>query len=535
MITPSNRSVPASLRFSSLLLLLPGVMPGLAAGAEARRPNILFAIADDESFGTAGAYGCSWVKTPAFDRVAAQGVLFTHAYTPNAKCAPSRAAILTGRNSWQLEAAANHWCFFPPKFKSSFEALGEHGYFTGYTGKPWAPGVARNAAGGPRFLTGREFSRRTLEPPTTGIARDDYAGNFADFLDAAPRGQPWCFWYGSREPHRPYEYGSGAAKGGKQVAGIDRVPPYWPDNDTVRHDLLDYALEVEHFDAHLGRMLADLEKRGQLEHTLVIVTSDNGMPFPRVKGQEYDFSNHLPLAIMWLARLPKPGRVVDDFVSFIDFAPTFIELAGLTPTQTGMAPMTGRSLTDLLFSDRAGHINPARDHVLIGKERHDVGRPHDWGYPIRGLVEAGMIYLHNFATTRWPEGDPVTGYLNCDGSPTKTLILEAHRANPADKYWVLAFAKRPGDELYNLRADPDCMHNLAGEPGQAATLQRMQTQLFQELKQQDDARMFGHGDVFDRYPYADASGVNFYERYLKGEKLNFSWVNPGDFEPQPKD
>ena len=95
------------------------------------RPNILFCIADDASYPHMGAYGCDWVKTPGFDSVAKQGVLFTRGYTPNAKCAPSRACILTGRNSWQLEEAANHWCDFPAKFKSYSEALLDSGYFTG--------------------------------------------------------------------------------------------------------------------------------------------------------------------------------------------------------------------------------------------------------------------------------------------------------------------------------------------------------------------------------------------------------------------
>jgi N-sulfoglucosamine sulfohydrolase len=85
--------------------------PGTIGASNARqpRPNILFAVADDASWPHMSAYGCRWVRTPAFDRVAREGVLFTNAYTPNAKCAPSRACILTGRNSWQLEAAANRW------------------------------------------------------------------------------------------------------------------------------------------------------------------------------------------------------------------------------------------------------------------------------------------------------------------------------------------------------------------------------------------------------------------------------------------
>ena len=217
------------------------------------------------------------MKTPAFDRVAREGILFNNAYTPNAKCAPSRACILTGRNSWQLKEAANHICYFPPEFKGWGEALAEHSWFVGHTMKGWGPGVANDASGKARQMTGRAFNARKAEPPTAEISSNDYAGNFAAFLDAAPAGQPWAFWYGAIEPHRGYEFGSGIAKGGKKLADIDRVPGYWPDNETTRTDMLDYAFEVEHFDAHLGRMLAELEKRGLLANTLDVVTSASGL------------------------------------------------------------------------------------------------------------------------------------------------------------------------------------------------------------------------------------------------------------------
>ncbi len=244
------------------------------------KPNILFAIADDASFPHMGAYGTQWVNTPNFDRVARDGVLFWNAYTPNAKCAPSRAAILTGRNSWQLNAGANHMAFFPPEFKSYPEALGENGYFVGMTAKGWSPGVAVDAAGNPRNLAGTPFDDRETDPPTSKMSRTDYAANFADFLAAAPAGQPWAFWYGSREPHRAYEFRSGAALGGKSPADIEDVFDFWPDTETVRHDMLDDAYGIEYFDAHLGRILAMLEEHGQLANTLVIVTSDNAMTPP---------------------------------------------------------------------------------------------------------------------------------------------------------------------------------------------------------------------------------------------------------------
>lgn len=500
--------------------------------AEPRPPNILFAIADDWGM-HAGAYGTPWIKTPAFDRVAREGLLFTHAYTPNAKCAPSRACIVTGRNSWQLKAAANHICYFPPEFKSWGEALAEHGWFVGYTQKGWAPGVATNTAGQPRELTGKAFNRRKARPPTTAISNNDYAANFEDFLDAAPTNRPWCFWYGAIEPHRPYEFGSGVAKGGKKLSDIDRVPAYWPDNDTVRNDLLDYAFEVEHFDRHLGRMLATLEQRGLLDNTLIIVTSDNGMPFPRVKGNAEEFANHLPLAAMWKRGIAKPGRVVDDFVSFIDFAPTFIEVAGLKWSETGMAESPGRSLTDIFRSEKSGLVSAGRDHVLIGKERTDIGRPHDWGYPTRGIVQGGWLYLRNFEPTRWPAGNPETGYLDCDGGATKTAILADHRQNPADPHWALCFGMRPAEELYDLRADPDCLRNLASAAEAAAPRSALTNRLFTELRQQGDPRMFGQGDVFDQYLHASPGHVGFYERFLRGEKLTTGWVNPTDFEKAP--
>ncbi len=461
------------LQLTGLLLLLTAPVTTRAADAP-QKPNILFAVADDWSYGHAGAYGCRWVKTPAFDRVAQAGIRFENAYTPIGKCAPSRSSIVTGRNPWQLKAAANHWCIFPAEFKTYAEALGEHGYFVGMTGKGWGPGVANDANGKPRAMAGRPFSKRTAPPPTSGIDRDDYAGNFEGFLDAAPKDQPWCFWYGCHEPHRGYEYHSGVSKGGKQLSDIDRVPGCWPDNETVRNDMLDYAFEVEHFDMHLGRMLALLEKRGMLANTLVVVTSDNGMPFPHDKGWAYYNSNHLPLAIMWPNGIRQPGRVANDYVSFIDFAPTFVEVAGLTWAQTGMAPATGHSLSDIF----AGRPAAQRDHVLVGKERSDVGRPHDWGYPIRGIVKGGLLYLHNFEPTRWPAGNPETGYLDSDGGPTKTEVLKT-RLQPEQKYlWDSSFGKLPEDQLFDLRKDPDCMTNLVGH----VDFQPLKQQLFDELE-----------------------------------------------------
>ncbi|MCB9270336.1 MAG: sulfatase [Lewinellaceae bacterium] len=496
----------------------------------ASRPNILFAIADDASYPFMGAYGCAWVHTPAFDRVAREGLLFEHAYTPNAKCAPSRACILTGRNSWQLEEAANHVAYFPAKFKTALEALREHGYHTGYTAKGWAPGDPGMSGGEKRELTGRNYSEIRTTPPTSGITSIDYAANFRAFLKDRESGQPFCFWYGSYEPHRGYEYGSGSRLGTTKPEEIDRVFDFWPDEDTIRQDLLDYAYELNYFDRHLERMLNLLDSLGELDNTLVIVTADNGMPFPRVKGQAYEPSNHLPLAMRWPQGIAQPGRKVDDFVSFIDFAPTFLEIAGIDTVSSGMANFSGRSLIPLF--QHTTLATPFRDHILIGKERHDIGRPEDAGYPIRGIVTGHYLYLHNYHPERWPAGNPETGYLNCDGSPTKSRILNLHREHQQTVFWDMSFGLRPERELYDLRNDPDCMVNLALDPASAEILQALEDRLTRELKEEGDPRMAGKGDIFDGYPYAEDQRRHFYERFIQGALTpkDAGWVNPSDFE-----
>jgi len=527
---------------ASVAALMLALFPEPGNAADQRPPNILLAIADD--WGPhAGVYGTPWVKTPAFDRVAREGVLFTNAYTPMAKCAPSRAILLTGRHLWQLEEAGNHMSYFPAKFTTWPEVLAARGLHMGFTGKGWGPGIADDAEGKPRQLTGKPFQKRKYEPPTAACSNIDYTANFVDFLNEAQADTPWCFWFGGYEPHRGYEFKSGADKGGKQPADVDRVPAYWPDVETVRHDILDYAYEVETFDRHLGRMLEELQRRGQLENTLVIVTSDHGMPFPRVKGYAYRDSNHVPLAVRWPGVIGKPGRTVDDFVSFIDLAPTILEAAGLeaagvAPETAGpaagrakMQPITGRSIRPLLASERAGRIEPRRDHVLVGKERTDVGRPHDWGYPIRGIVTDEYLYLKNYEPSRWPAGNPETGYLDTDGGPTKTLILERGRADRADRYWRLNFGLNPAEQLYDLKADPDCAVNLAADPAQADRMHRLREQMETELKAQGDPRMAGRGSIFDEY--RPTSGAGFYDKYLRGEKPKAGWITPTDVEPKP--
>jgi N-sulfoglucosamine sulfohydrolase len=480
------------------------------------RPNILFAIADDASH--FGAYGHSFVHTPNFDRVSREGIRFTQMFTTNPKCAPSRASILTGRHTWQNRESCLHWNYWPDNLPVYPDMLEEAGYHIGFTGKPWGPGDWARC-GRTRNPAGPEYNERALTPPgQTGISPRDYAGNFELFLDERGEGQPFYFWYGGHEPHRAYVPGEGAAHG-KHTDEIEEVPPYWPDEEHIRHDMLDYAYEIEWFDEHLGKMLATLEERGELANTLVVVTSDNGCPFPRVKGQMYDDDFRLPFAVMWPDRIGgapnsddgDTGRVVADLVSFIDIGPTFLRAAGLAVPDS----MAGKSLLDIFDADGSGVVTSHRDRAYMGRERHDLGREGDLGYPVRCVRTPQYLYVRNFAPDRWPAGNPETNYTNSDSSPTKSRILDLY-AQGDERYWKLSFGKRPHEELYDIEADPHCMVNLADDPGHRALKEELWQDLKSMLTESNDPRIVGDGDVFEEYEYI-VDAPHSWAHYLAGD------------------
>ncbi len=518
-------------------LLLPGMALTVVACDDKSvcdRPNILFCIADDATYAHFSAYGCDWVNTPGFDRVASEGVLFNNCYTPNAKSAPSRAVVLTGRYSWQLETGGNHITDFPARYKGFVEALGESGYMVGYTGKGWAPGnPGIMEDGSPRLLTGKPYLNFRKEPPARFISDNDYTSNFIDFLEDSGE-QPWFFWLGAHEPHRKYEYGVGVAKGGKSLDMIDRVPGFWPDNEVVRNDMLDYAFEIEHFDSHLVRILDELERRGKLDNTIVVVTADNGMPFPRAKANNYEMSHHQPLAVMWGSRIRNKGRKIDDYVNFVDIAPTLLEAAGVDEAEAGMMPVQGRSFVDILKSSREGQVCAERDHLVFGRERDDYGRPGNQGYPIRGMIRDGMMLILNLKPHLYPACNPEAGYCEIDGSPTKSVILDLWRSGKNSQFYSLSMGMRPAVELYDVAKDPDCLDNLAEKSEFKELAEKMRVELEGILKSQGDPRMGEDGDVFDRYPYYQSQDWNFYEKVVSGEidqpwRIT-DWINPTDYD-----
>jgi len=456
-----------------------------AAGQGAERPNILFAISDDQSWCHTSFAGDPVVKTPAFDRVAREGVYFPNAFCSSPSCTPSRGAVLTGQDFWRLESGACLYGTLGAKFPVYPDLLEAAGYAVGFMRKGWGPGNVE-AGGRKRNPAGNRFR------------------NFGQFLKRVPRDKPFCFWFGSTDPHRGYVEGSGL-KSGKKLEDVP-LPPFLADAPEVRSDILDYYLEIERFDRQLGQMLALLEKRGRLDNTIVVITSDNGMPFPRCKTSLYDYGVRMPLAIRWPARA-KGGRVVQDFVDLTDMAPTFLDAGGLKPP----VEMTGRSLVPVLTSGKAGRVDPLRDKVVVGRERHGWNRDPHVGYPMRAIRTHRYLYIRNFHPERRPGFD-------IDGGPTRSYMF-AHRDDPKGRHLhQLWFERRPAEELYDCEKDRFQIRNLAGQPQYAAVQKKLAAQLEAHLKKSGDPRMLGKGDVFDTYRYhGRASGMRLFKQFHKQE------------------
>lgn len=438
--------------------VLVGSMAPAFGQSRHKRPNILFAIADDHS----------WLhtkSTPAIDRVAGSGVRFTHSFCSSPSCTPSRGAILTGQDFWRLQEGGNLWSSLPQQIPVYPELLEAAGYHVGLQGKGWGPGDVK--AGG-----------RTRNP-----AGPNYE-SFGSFLSARPKDKPFCYWFGSTDPHRPYEKGS-ALKAGFRLDDIE-VPSWLPDSPQVREDIAEYLFEIQRFDRDTGAILAQIEKAGELENTLVVITSDNGMPFPRAKTNLYDSGTRMPLVISWPAAVPG-GRTVDDFVSHTDFAPTFLEAAGLPVPEA----VTGHSLLPILQSKKKG----SRDRVFTGRERHTQMRAGAVGYPMRAMRTSDFLYIRNYEPDRWPSGDP-PHFGDIDNGPSKEFVVEEQ-----GKFYQLACAKRPAEELYDLRKDQAQQVNVAANQAYAKQRDKLSGMLTKHLTKAKDPRSTGQKVIWDTSPY----------------------------------
>ena len=520
------------------------------------RPNIVFAFADD--WGRyAGAYAAiegrgsinELVDTPSFDRVAREGVLFTNAVVPAPSCTPCRSSVLAGQYFWQTGLGAilqgARWDESIPTYPLELEKAGYH---IGYTYKVWSPGKTMNAPYGaertryePAGNDFNRFSHWVTEQAGTGPAGVDGAsgerphaerveaakrrllaetrGNFRSFLEARPQGSPFCYWWGPTNTHRTWERGSGRALWGLDPDALEgRLPAFLPDVHEVREDVCDYLGECLAVDAGLGELVDELERRGELDNTLLVVSGDHGIPgIPRGKCNLYDLGSEVALAVRWPGRVAS-GRIVDDLVNLMDLAPTFLEAAGTRVP----ASMTAKSLMPILESPDSGRIDPERDHVVIGRERHvATAREGNLPYPQRAIRTHDYLYIRNYAPDRWPMGDPRgladdgataasehdltwNTHATCsdlDAGPTKAYVV-LHRTDEAVRpLFDLGFGKRPAEELYDVRTDPDHMHNLADDAAHADTKAELAGRLEGLLLAQHDPRVAEDPCRYEGLPY----------------------------------
>jgi arylsulfatase A-like enzyme len=438
------------------------LMDSCAPGEQ--QPNILFLIADDWSYPHAGIYGDPVVRTPNFDFLAKNGALFQNAFCASPSCSPSRASILTSRYPHQLGEAGNLWSVISNSHPNWVSLLQEAGYHTGKSGKGWGPG---------------DYEKGGY---TDNPAGKDYP-SFEAFLDERKESQPFYFWLGSSDPHRDYETNTGARSGMNASAVV--LPEFLPDLDCIRNDMMDYYFEVERFDRECGSIVELLKQKNLLDNTLIVMTSDNGMPFPRAKANLYDYGTRMPLAIFWKDKV-SPALNIRSFMNFVDFGPTFLEAAGVKIPEE----FSGESLLPLVTG---GKTTKKRDKVFLERERHANVRKGDLSYPSRGVRTEEYLYIRNFEPDRWPAGDPETHqsvgqYGDVDNSISKFLILNMKDKQLTRDYFELAFGKRPAEELYLLSKDPYNLHNLASEAAMQTILELLRGELARFMEITKDPR-----------------------------------------------
>ena len=535
-----------------LTLALSLFLPFVAAGAE-KKPNILFLFADDwgrfaSLYATVDGPGSlnEVVATPNFDRIAGEGVLFRNAHVSAPSCTPCRSALLTGQHFWRTNTGAIlRGAVWDETIPSYPPLLQEAGYHIGYTHKVWGPGTPANAPFtkeqnyGKRGGKFNQFSQNVTKMVSEGVALEEAKnvlleetrGNFQDFLAAREEGKPFSYWFGPTNVHRKWIKGSGKALWGIEPDALEgKMPPFLPDVPEVREDMADYLGEVAAWDAGIGVMLEELEKTGERENTLIVISGDHGAPgFPYGKCNLYGFGTNVALSVTGPG--VKGGRVVDYFASLTDVAPTFLEAAGLPVPEV----MTGRSLWPVLKSDKTGLVDETRTVVYTGRERHvEIARSDYSPYPQRAIRTPDHVLIINFRPDRYPLGDHYL--LDSSGTPSVDDLENETRVTLPDedagptKAWLVGvrdtpewkahfdwvYGKRPKYELYDLAKDPHETKNIADDPAYAAIKSDLETRLIDELTRTGDPRLIDDGKFFETPPMAGPLADA--EEFWKGQK-----------------
>lgn len=528
------------LRIWLVVLLLAARGMALSA-AEEKPPNFVIVFGDDwgrhasayaRSVGGAGSIN-DLIRTPNFDRIAREGVLFTHAFVSAPSCTPCRSAFLSGQHFWRTgQAAILRGAVWDPSIPTFPLLLHKAGYHIGQTYKVWSPGTPNDAPfGGEQFAYEKagtrfnKFSTNVTEMVAGGMSIDEAKqalydeglANFSAFLADRKPDQPFCYWFGPTNVHRQWKRGSG-----KALWGIDpdafqgKLPKFLPDVPEVREDLADYFGEIQALDAMLGQLFDRLKDAGDIEETMIIISGDHGAPgFSYGKCNLYDFGVRVPLLIRGGGI--RHGRVVDDLVSLVDIAPTILHAAGVPQPDS----MTGQSLRNVLVAENSGRVDPNRTAVFTGRERHvDSAREGHLPYPQRAIRTRDYLYIVNFEPDRWPLGDPIgldstnppsleaivrdtrITLKDMDAGPTKGWLVSQRNSPEGTPWFERAFGKRPREELYFLRDDPDQVRNVAGDPKFDRVRRNLEKRLMDELVRTNDPRVTGDRQYFETPPLA---------------------------------
>ncbi|HCN77203.1 MAG TPA: sulfatase [Verrucomicrobiales bacterium] len=507
----------------------------------ADRPNILFLFADDwgryasiyaEANGAGGINDV--VRTPNFDRIAKKGVLFRNAHVNAPSCTPCRSSLLSGQYFWRTgRGAILRGAVWDDKIPAYPLLLKDSGYHIGKTYKVWSPGTPADAPYGQQAHSYQkaggkfnQFSQNVTKMVAEGmdlqaakeVLYDEVRGNFRDFLAAREAGKPFCYWFGPTNVHRTWIKGSGKALWDINPGDLKgKMPAFLPDVPEVREDLADYFGEIAAWDHAIGLLIEAVEKAGELDNTLIVISGDHGAPgFPHGKCNLYGFGTGVSLSITGPG--VQGGRVVDDFVNLTDLAPTFLEAGGVAVPDV----MTGRSLWPVLKSGKTGLVDPRRTWVVTGRERHvEVARADYTPYPQRALTTHDHLFIINFRPDRWPLGDPYglrpgeteptaeeitqttrVTHPDEDAGPTKAWLIGARNSAEWAGHYQWVYGQRPKYELYDLKKDPHETTNLADDPAYAAVKAEMEKRLLDELRRTGDPRLIDDGRFFETPPMA---------------------------------
>ena len=298
-----------------------------------------------------------------------------------------------------------------------------------------------------------------------------------------------------------------------------KLPKFLPDVHEIRQDICDYLGEARAFDHGVGILLKQLEDIGELENTLFVISGDHGFAgFTNGKCSLYDTGVGVSLAMRWPGNIP-PGRVVDDFVNLMDLAPTFLEAGWRTCSNSDdRSQLASRYEVEQVWSDRSQtRLRGGRPRTSCREGTH--GQP-----AVSSTSHPGSKAICTFETSSHSVGQwaLVRGTVNridrtgrrsrwktitfacfgdMDASPTKAWLID-HRDEPGmDKYFNYAFGRRPAEELYDVKSDPDQINNVIDDPRYASVRKELSARLMKVLTDANDPRVTGDGTTFEKPPY----------------------------------